>query len=183
MWTVRECDIIGFVVNVILVGRLEPPLTLALSVWLLRERVNIWEFIGAIAAFVGVILTIILQSPTEGMMNMGGFSLGIGELLAAAGSVAIAVSMIIGKKHLWQIPLGIYSIFRTALGTVIFFLIALVVYGSDHFAKGAPRNKGLPENKIFQKNKRQHLLRMIIIFMGDWFANVIREPIPPFHIP
>ncbi|MEI1377642.1 DMT family transporter [Nostoc sp. UHCC 0926] len=120
--------------NVILVGRLEPPLTLALSVWLLRERVNIWEFIGAIAAFVGVILTIILQPPTEGMMNMGGFSLGIGELLAAVGSVAIAVSTIIGKKHLWQIPLGIHSIFRTALGTVIFFLIALVVYGSDHFA-------------------------------------------------
>lgn len=120
--------------NVILVGRLEPPLTLALSVWLLRERVNIWEFIGAIAAFVGVILTIILQPPTEGMMNMGGFSLGIGELLAVAGSVAIAASTILGKKHLSQIPLGIYSIFRTALGTVIFFLIALVVYGSDHFA-------------------------------------------------
>ncbi|MGF1935194.1 MAG: DMT family transporter [Nostoc sp. ChiQUE02] len=120
--------------NVILVGRLEPPLSLALSVWLLRERVNIWEFIGAIAAFVGVILTIILQPPGETMMNMGGFGLGIGELLAAAGSVAIAASMIIGKKHLSQIPLGIYSIFRTALGTVIFFLIALVLYGSDHFA-------------------------------------------------
>ena len=120
--------------NVILVGRLEPPLTLALSVWLLRERVNIWEFIGAIAAFIGVILTIILQPPTEAMMNMGGFGLGIGELLAAAGSLAIAASTIISKKHLSQIPLGIYSIFRTALGTVIFFLLALVLYGSDHFA-------------------------------------------------
>lgn len=68
--------------NVILVGRLEPLLTLALSVWLLRERVNIWEFFGAIAAFVGVILTIILQPPTETMMNIGGFGLGIGEFLA-----------------------------------------------------------------------------------------------------
>ncbi|MBD0266440.1 MAG: DMT family transporter [Tolypothrix sp. T3-bin4] len=120
--------------NVILVGRLEPPLILALSVWLLRERVNIWEFIGAIAAFVGVILTIILQSPTEAMINMGGFGLGIGEILAALGAVAIATSTIIGKKYLSQIPLGIYSIFRTALGTVIFFLIALVLYGSEHFA-------------------------------------------------
>lgn len=120
--------------NVILVGRLEPPLTLALSVWLLKDRVNIWEFIGAIAAFIGVILTIILQPPGEAMMNMGGFGLGIGELLAAAGSVAIAASTIIGKKYLSQIPLGIYSIFRTALGTVIFFLSALVLYGSDHFA-------------------------------------------------
>lgn len=120
--------------NVILVGRLEPPLTLALSVWLLKERVNIWEFIGAIAAFIGVILTIILQPPGEAMMNMGGFGLGIGEILAAAGSVAIAASTIIGKKYLSQIPLGIYSIFRTALGTVIFFFSALVLYGSDHFA-------------------------------------------------
>jgi drug/metabolite transporter (DMT)-like permease len=120
--------------NIILVGRLEPPLTLALSVWLLRERVSIWEFIGAIAAFVGVILTIILQPATETMMNMGGFSLGTGELLAAVGSVAGTASTIIGKKYLSQIPLGIHSIFRTALGTIIFFFFALVLYGRDHFA-------------------------------------------------
>jgi drug/metabolite transporter (DMT)-like permease len=121
--------------NVILVGRLEPPLTLALSVWLLRERVNIWEFIGAIAAFIGVILTIILQPPTDAMMmNMGGFGLGVGEILAAVGSIAVAASTIIGKKYLSQIPLGIYNIFRTAIGTVIFFLAALVLYGGDHFA-------------------------------------------------
>jgi len=120
--------------NVILVGRLEPPLTIALSIWLLRERVSFWEFMGAIAAFTGVILTIILQPPGSAMMKMGGFGLGIGELSAAAGSVAISASTIIGKKYLSQIPLGIYSIFRTALGTVIFFFIALLLYGRDHFA-------------------------------------------------
>lgn len=120
--------------NVILVGRLEPPLTLALSVWFLKERVNFWEFIGAIAAFVGVTLTILLQPPGEAMMNMGGLQVGLGELLVAAGSVAAAVSTIIGKKYLSEIPLGIYSIFRTALGTVIFFFFALGLYGKDHFA-------------------------------------------------
>ncbi len=120
--------------NVILVGRLEPPLTVALSVWLLRERIGFWEFLGAIAAFIGVILTITLQPPGAGMMNMGGFGLGRGEVFAAVGSVAIAVSTIIGKKYLADIPLGIYSIFRTALGTVIFFWIALILYGKDHFA-------------------------------------------------
>jgi drug/metabolite transporter (DMT)-like permease len=120
--------------NVILVGRLEPPLTLALSVWLLKEHVNIWEFIGAIAAFIGVILTIILQPPADVMMNMGGFKLGIGELLAVLGSIAGSASTIFGKKYLSQIPLGIYSIFRTALGTIIFFFTALILYGSEHFA-------------------------------------------------
>ncbi|MGH8000642.1 MAG: DMT family transporter [Brasilonema sp.] len=120
--------------NIILVGRLELPLTLALSVWLLKERVSFWEVLGAIAGFVGVILTIILQPPGQGMMNVGSFHLGVGELLAAAGAVAIVAStIIIAKGRLSQIPLGIYSIFRTALGTVIFFFFALVLYGRDHF--------------------------------------------------
>lgn len=120
--------------NVILVGRLEPPLTLALSVWLLKERVNLWQVLGAIASFIGVTLTIALQPPTNAMMmSGGGFYIGVGELLAAVGSVALSVSIIITKKHLLEIPAGIYSIFRTALGTVIFFFLALLLYGSDHF--------------------------------------------------
>jgi drug/metabolite transporter (DMT)-like permease len=64
---------------------------------------------------------------------MGGLHLGLGELLVAAGSITVAVSTIISKKYLCQIPLGIYSIFRTTLGTVIFFFVALILYGSDHF--------------------------------------------------
>jgi drug/metabolite transporter (DMT)-like permease len=119
--------------NVVLVGRLEPPLTLALSVWLLKDRVNFWQVVGAIAAFIGVTLTIILQPKAEAMMNVGGFHVGLGEILAVVGAVALAVSTIIGKQHLSKIPLGIYSIFRTALGTVIFFFIALTLYGREHF--------------------------------------------------
>ncbi|OKH32337.1 EamA family transporter [Calothrix sp. HK-06] len=119
--------------NVVLVGRLEPPLTLALSVLLLKQRVNIWETVGAVTAFIGVTLTIILQPPGQSTMNMGGFYIGIGEILAAIGAVALAVSTIISKQHLSKIPLGIYSVFRTALGTIIFFFIALIIYGRDHF--------------------------------------------------
>ncbi|MDM9382820.1 DMT family transporter [Chlorogloeopsis sp. ULAP01] len=119
--------------NVVLVGRLEPPLTLILSVWLLKERVNLWEILGAMVAFIGVILTIILQPQGQAMMNVGGLSVGIGEILAVAGSVALGVSTIIGKGRLSEIPLGIYSIFRTALGTIIFFFIALNLYGTAHF--------------------------------------------------
>ncbi|NMG08183.1 DMT family transporter [Brasilonema sp. UFV-L1] len=120
--------------NVILVGRLELPLTLILSVWLLKERVNLWEVMGAIASLVGVTLTIILQPPGQAMMNVGSFHLGVGELLAALGSVAaVASTIIVSKGRLSEIPLGIYSIFRTALGTVIFFFFALALYGKEHF--------------------------------------------------
>ncbi len=120
--------------NIVLVGRLQPPLTLALSVWLLKERVNRWDVLAATMALIGVTLTIILQPPTAAMMNMGGLRIGLGEILAAAGFVAGVISTIITKKHLSDIPLGIYSIFRTALGTVIFFFIALKLYGADHFS-------------------------------------------------
>jgi drug/metabolite transporter (DMT)-like permease len=119
--------------NLVLIGRLQPPLTLALSVWLLKEQVNSWEIVGAVTAFLGVTLTIILQAPGQGMINMGGFHLGVGEILAVLGSVVSAISTIITKKHLSTIPLGIYSVFRTTLGTIIFFFIALILYGSHHF--------------------------------------------------
>lgn len=121
------------VTNVVLVSRLEPPLTLALSVWLLHDRVNGWQIMGAIAAFLGVALTVILQPVKEPLMQMAGFHLGVGELLAALGSVALAVATILGKKRLSKVPLGIFSIVRTGLGTMIFFIVALILYGQDHF--------------------------------------------------
>jgi drug/metabolite transporter (DMT)-like permease len=119
--------------NVVLVGRLEPPLILAMSVWFLRERVNRWEIVGAITSFIGVVLTIFLQPPETNMMQVGGFSIGVGELLVAIAALALAVSTIISKKRLSQVPLGIYSIVRTALGTAVFFVSALVLYGRHHF--------------------------------------------------
>ncbi|MBD2360515.1 DMT family transporter [Anabaena minutissima FACHB-250] len=120
--------------NVILVGRIELPLSLALSILLLKERVNIWEIVGAIAAFIGVILTVILQPQTGNiMMNMGGLNIGVGEFLAATGAIFLAFATILSKQQLAHIPLGIYSIFRTALGTIVFFIFAIVLYGSEHF--------------------------------------------------
>lgn len=118
--------------NVVLVGRLEPPLTLALSIWLLRERINRLEVSGAIVALLGVALTLLLQPPSP-MMQVGMTKIGSGELLAVVGAIASAFATIVIKKHLSDVPSGIYSIFRTAIGTAVFFLAALVLYGSHHF--------------------------------------------------
>jgi drug/metabolite transporter (DMT)-like permease len=120
--------------NVILIGRLEPPLTLVLSIWLLHERVSFWEIIGAIISFFGVILTITLPSSLQNMVEMKSyFSFGNGEILTAIAAVLLTVSTIINKNKLSHISLGIYSIYRTALGTVVFFFIALFLYGHNHF--------------------------------------------------
>ncbi|MDH6089791.1 DMT family transporter [Umezakia ovalisporum] len=118
--------------NIILVSRLEPPLILALSCWVLKEQVNIWEVMGAMAAFVGVILTIFLQTPVA-IMNVGSLNLGLGEFLTAMASLAVAVSTILNKQYLSHVPIGIYNIFRTTLGTVIFFFSAMVLCGREHF--------------------------------------------------
>jgi drug/metabolite transporter (DMT)-like permease len=118
--------------NVVLVGRLEPQLTLALSIWLLQERTNRWEVIGAIVAFIGVCLTIFLQ-PSLSSVPVGIIRVDSGELLAVLGAIASAIATILSKKYLIQIPLGIYGIFRTAFGTVIFFFLALALYGIHHF--------------------------------------------------
>jgi drug/metabolite transporter (DMT)-like permease len=119
--------------NVVLIGRLEPVLVLLLSIGWLQERVNRWEWMGAIVAFVGVGLSIALQTPQPDAMTMAGLSLGKGELLTAIGAIVLAVSTVINKRCLLNVPLGVYNVTRTALGTLVFFVLALWLYGPHHF--------------------------------------------------
>lgn len=119
--------------NVILVGRLEPSLTLALSIFLLGERVNLLQVVGAIAALLGVGVIIFFPSLTSGATSWQGFQIGAGELFAVVGAVALSISTIISKKNLTHVPLGLYSIVRNIVGTIIFFCMAMVIYGKDHF--------------------------------------------------
>jgi drug/metabolite transporter (DMT)-like permease len=117
------------VTNVLLLGRLEPPLTLALSIWLLRERLNRWEVLGSIVAFTGVLLTIVLPADTP----VAGFQVGVGELMAVSGAICLSIATIVVKKYLTQVPLGIQNTVRTGLGTIVYFGLALWMYGFDHF--------------------------------------------------
>lgn len=121
------------VTNVLLLGRLEPPLTLALSIWLLRERLNRWEVLGSIVAFTGVVLTIVLQTDRSHMTPVAGFQVGLGELMAVSGAICLSIATIVAKKHLTHVPLGIHNTVRTGLGTIVYFGLALWMYGFDHF--------------------------------------------------
>lgn len=124
------------VTNVILIGRIEPPIFLALSVWLLREKINGWKIAGAIVSFFGVVTTVILQGIWEDFSNPEVFStVGIGEIFAGIAAVALAVSSIISKTRLARIPIGVYMVFRTTLSTLIFLLAALSIRGTNHFTE------------------------------------------------
>jgi drug/metabolite transporter (DMT)-like permease len=125
------------VTSVVLIGRLEPPIALALSVWLLGARVNAWVITGSLLSFVGVGITVLLGSSGPMTTMMGGLlvQLGKGELLAGIGAIVLAIATVISKLRLQKISLGIFSLVRTVVGTVVFFFLANALYGSGHFAE------------------------------------------------
>lgn len=116
------------VTNVVLVGRIEPPLLLALAAALTGERVGRFTVAGALVTFAGVALIVALKAHEMGVM------IGPGEAYAALGAVTLAVSTLISKRRLVRIPLGIFTVFRTGVGAVVFFVIAASLYGPMHFA-------------------------------------------------
>lgn len=119
--------------NVILVGRIEPPLILGFSVWFLRTRINRWEIIGTCISLVGVTCTIALQQPPANSFSMGPLPLGQGDLLTILGTSAAAFATVISKARLGHVPLGLYTLVRLIIGTMVFFLLAIGLYGAEHF--------------------------------------------------
>lgn len=118
--------------NVILIGRIEPLLILILSVWFLHSRLRRWEVVGTLVSLVGVLFTIALQ-PSSSPFPMSLLSLGKGELLTILGISAAAIATVISKAKLGHIPLGLYTVVRLVVGTVVFFVLAIVLYGAEHF--------------------------------------------------
>lgn len=121
--------------NVIILGRVEPPLILSLSFWFLGDRVHRLEVIGTFVSLVGVALTFILQSPHNNSFYMGFTALGKGEILTLLAVLVSVIATIVTKAKLNHIPLGIYINFRMLVGTIIFFVLANLLYGSHHFAE------------------------------------------------
>ncbi len=64
---------------------------------------------------------------------MGGFQLGRGEILVALAAIITSVSTIVNKLQLQSIPIGIFMIYRNIVGSVIFFIVANIFYGKEHF--------------------------------------------------
>ena len=115
------------VTNVVLIGRLEPPLMLLLSTLILKITFDKWAFAGALIALVGAILVFTLGGDAMGI------NFGKGELAALGGIFSFMASNILSKKKLASVPFGIFSIYRTSVGTLIYFVWALYLFGPYHF--------------------------------------------------
>lgn len=118
--------------NIILLGRLEVPLILILSRFILQERLNRHQKIGTFVVLIGIAVAVMGDRSD---LSNSVLMLGTGEILTIAAAVAAAISTLINKQKLSSIPVGIYGVFRTGLGSVVFFLFAIQLYGSGHFAE------------------------------------------------
>ena len=114
------------VTNVVLIGRIEPPLFLLATFFFLKEQLDPWAMAAGIVALLGAVVMV--------LMNAGeGFSFGKGELAAAAATISFIASTLVSRVGLQGIPLGIFSIYRTVLGTIIYYWLAIWLYGPNHF--------------------------------------------------
>lgn len=115
------------VANVVMLGRIEPALFLLLAVLFLGERTTHWAAAGTALALLGGILTVGLRG------EIADISLGVGEWQAIAAAVISAASTAISKARIKHIPLGIFTVFRTGVGTVVFYIVAAYLFGPMHF--------------------------------------------------
>ena len=115
------------VTNVVLIGRIEPPLFLLASFFILKERLDPWAFAAGLIALVGAVIIIALKS------DGAAFHFGKGEIAAVVATLSFIASTIVSRVGLKGIPLGIFSIYRTVLGTAIYYFLAIYLYGPHHF--------------------------------------------------
>ena len=121
------------VTSVVLVSQLEPPLLLLLAWIIFKNPISKLSLLGLIICLIGVALIVSYQPKADG------FVIGRGEFFAAAAAVIYAVSTVFAKLCLTNVPVGIFSVFRTVVGTTVFFIIATYLFGPVHFVDlGSP---------------------------------------------
>jgi len=96
-------------------------------------RVDGWTIAGSLVSFAGVVVAVLFGGAGK-TIAMAGFQIGAGEIFVAIAAVIASISNINAKFQLQSIPLGIFTIYHNLIGTVIFFLIAIILYGVEHFA-------------------------------------------------
>ncbi|MFD1160020.1 DMT family transporter [Roseovarius aestuarii] len=115
------------VTNVVLIGRIEPPLFLLATFFFLKEKLDPWAFAAGLIALVGAVVIIALKG------DGAAFTLGKGEVATIFATLSFIASTLVTRVGLQGIPLGIFSIYRTVLGTIIYYFLALYLYGPNHF--------------------------------------------------
>lgn len=117
------------VTNVVIAGRFDPPLFLLLAAVFLKEKLDRWAFAGGLIILLGAVVILALKDSETG------FAIGKGEIAAVVATLSFTVSTIITRSALKHLPLGVFSIFRTVLGTLIYVLFNVYFSSHHHFSE------------------------------------------------
>jgi drug/metabolite transporter (DMT)-like permease len=118
--------------NIVLLARIELPIVLVASIVILKERFQRRQIIGAVVVAIGILIAVLGNGSTTAT---SAFRLGSGEILTVISAILISLSALLNKKCLSQVPLGITHVFRLAVGTLVFFVVANLRYGPQHFGE------------------------------------------------
>ncbi|WP_299849030.1 EamA family transporter [uncultured Roseovarius sp.] len=111
--------------NIVLVGRIEPPLFLLATWFFLCEKLNPWAMLAGLIALAGAI---VILGAGSGMFNFGK-----GELATVAATLSFIASTIVTRAGLRDVPIGVFAVFRTVIGASLYFMLVSAVFGVDTF--------------------------------------------------
>ncbi|NES19647.1 MAG: DMT family transporter [Symploca sp. SIO3E6] len=114
------------VTNAVLLARLGPILYALAGAVIFGKMIRKWEWLGFSLIGVGILAILLIST---------NFQLNRGDLLILASSFVYAITSIIGKFMLTQdTPLRTVVFTRNFVSSIIFFAIASIVFGPEHFA-------------------------------------------------
>lgn len=114
------------VTNAVLLGRLGPVFFALVGTILLGKKIKALQWAGFSLIIVGV-LAIVLKTSM--------FNINKGDLLIVASAVVYAITSLIGKLFLSkECTLKVIVFSRNFVSSVVFFIIANIVFGPHHFA-------------------------------------------------
>lgn len=114
------------VTNAVLLGRLGPVIYALAGTLLLGRKIQRSEWLGFSLIIVGVVAIVLKTSA---------FQINLGDMLILLSAVVYAVSSTLGKLMLSkQSNLRVIVFSRNFISSIIFFVIANIVFGPEHFA-------------------------------------------------
>ncbi len=111
--------------NLLLLMRVESVAFVALGVFLFRDRVTSMTWAGLSVIVVGSVALALVQ---------GGGAVGRGDGLALIAGLLYAVGSTLSRFVLRSLSIETLLFVRNLLGAIVFFFIAIVLYGPHHFA-------------------------------------------------
>lgn len=109
----------------VIIQRMESLNFLVLSYFVLKAEVSYWSMFNGLLTFCGIVLAIV--SPLFWGELVG---VSTGALYILGGGYAYSASLIISKKYLAAVPVGVLAVFRVLVGTVLYHLLMLAT-GAD----------------------------------------------------